>query len=179
VTTAAADGNGDGFLEVGVGAGPSGGPRVSIFSGSANFPWVQPAKIAVRDYFAFEPSFTGGVSISGGDVTGDGVDDLAIAAGPGGGPIVAIYDGMKLAPNVPLEQATWLKFFTDDPQTRGGNTISVRDLDSDGLSGVLAGTGRGSKNPRAGVWQVVNQKAIEVASQPFLDDDFLLGVSVA
>ena len=37
--------------------------------------------------------FLGGVRVAAGDVTGDGIDDLVAVPGPGGLPIVVVYDG--------------------------------------------------------------------------------------
>ncbi|MFO0805476.1 MAG: hypothetical protein U0791_20420 [Gemmataceae bacterium] len=41
----------------------------------------------------FEPSFTGGVYLATGDLTGDGIPDLVITPDESGGPRVDIYSG--------------------------------------------------------------------------------------
>ncbi len=45
--------------------------------------------------FRFQPfgGFAGGATVATGDVTGDGVDDVIVAAGPGGGSVVKGFDG--------------------------------------------------------------------------------------
>src|SRR5262245_49214825 len=58
------------------GAGPGGGPHVRV---------LDAAGIEVAGFFAYQPNFTGGVRVATGDITGDGVEDLVTAPGPGGG----------------------------------------------------------------------------------------------
>src|SRR5262249_41954585 len=62
-----------------VGADAGGGPQVKVYNadGSVRF-----------SFFAYDASFTGGVRVATGDVTGDGVDDIITGAGPSGGPHV-------------------------------------------------------------------------------------------
>lgn len=71
----------------------------------------------IRSFFAFDPSFTGGVEIAAVDVNGDGVSEVVAAAGAGGGPQIAVFDGVT--GNL-IES-----FFAFDPDFRGGATISA------------------------------------------------------
>src|SRR5262249_33470722 len=80
---AAGDLNGDGLADIIAGAGPGGGPQVTVFSG---------VNLAVlQNYFAFPPLFTGGVFVAAGDVNGDKRADVIVGAGAGGGPQVNVF----------------------------------------------------------------------------------------
>lgn len=62
-----------------------GGPDVKIFRGFG--------ALFIRNFFAFDPLFTGGVFVANGDLNADGRTDLIVGAGPSGGPNVAAFDG--------------------------------------------------------------------------------------
>jgi hypothetical protein len=73
------------------GADSGGGPQVNIYSAAqirAN-DFARPAMA----FYAYPPSFRGGVRVEAGDVNGDGKADLITAPGPGGGPQINIYFG--------------------------------------------------------------------------------------
>jgi hypothetical protein len=87
LSVATGDITGNGRDEVVVGAGPGGGPHVrsfivNPFVGVVQFPGP------LGSFFAFAPSFHGGVNVAAGDLTGDGRAEVVAAAGPGGGPHV-------------------------------------------------------------------------------------------
>src|SRR4051812_17717478 len=67
------------------GADAGGGPHVRVLNAATG--------AEVRSFFAYDPSFTGGVRVAVGDVTRDGIDDIVTAAGRGGGPHVKVFDG--------------------------------------------------------------------------------------
>jgi FG-GAP repeat len=48
---------------------------------------------SLSSFFAYAPSFTGGVRVATGDVNGDGTPDLITGAGPGSAPAVRVFDG--------------------------------------------------------------------------------------
>ncbi len=83
------DVNGDGIPDVVAGAGPGGGPHVRVFNGltGAQLPGL------IGSFFAFDPSFAGGVFVGCVDLNGDGRGDVIVGAGPGGGPHVRVFSG--------------------------------------------------------------------------------------
>ena len=84
---------------------------------------------------AFEGAWTGEVRSASADVTGDGVFDLILSAGGGGGPRVQVYDGAS--------GALFRDFFAYDPGFRGGLYVGVGDVNGDGLAEVITGAGLG------------------------------------
>src|SRR5438874_2520993 len=78
-----------------IGADVGAAPRVSVYTyfGPLN---STVSRQLVATFDAYDPAFHGGVRVTTGDVTGDGVPDLITAAGPGGGPHVKIFDGAAL-----------------------------------------------------------------------------------
>lgn len=82
VHVALADVDQDGRIDLCVGAGPGGGPRVRVFrdTGAGYAP--------AADYFAFDPTFRGGVYVAGWG------PHLCVFAGDGGGP-VGTFDGVS------------------------------------------------------------------------------------
>ena len=133
VTTAVGDTNGDGVPDVVAGAGTGGGPRVVVLDS------VTGAEL--RSFYAFEQSFTGGINVAAGDVTGDGVADLVVGAGFGGGPHVKVFDGVTGA-----EVAS---FFAYEPSVRGGVNVAVGDIDGDGVAEIITGAGEGGPHVKA------------------------------
>src|SRR5262244_1858589 len=70
------------------GAGEGGGPHVRVFDATTG--------VEILSFYAFQPTFSGGARVAAADVNGDGVPDLLVAAGPGGGPHVRVFDGVAL-----------------------------------------------------------------------------------
>jgi hypothetical protein len=151
VTVAAGDINGDGRADLVVGAG-SGSSEVKVFDGLT--------LDVMKDFFAFTPSFAGGVSVAVGDVNGDGRADLVTGAGAGGAPQVKVYDSASLD--------VLHSFFAFDAAFTGGvNVATLRD------GSLLLGTASLASNVR--VYDGVN------FTQNFFafDPTFTGGVSVA
>ncbi len=79
VRVATGDVNGDGAPDIITGAGPSGGPHVRAFQG------MNGAQLA--SFFAFDPTYTGGVLVASGNVngvTGVGAAEIVVGEGQGG-----------------------------------------------------------------------------------------------
>lgn len=128
VRVASGDVNGDGRADIIVATGPGGGPHIKVFDG------VTGAEL--RSFFAYDVSFTGGVSVAAGDVNGDGRADIVTGAGPGAGPHVKVFDGRT---------GTEIRsFFAYPPTFSGGVYVAAGDVDGDGRAEVVTGPGNGA-----------------------------------
>ena len=135
VRVALGDINGDGVDELITGTGVGGGPHIKVF----NLQGGQPVEVA--SFFAFEPTFMGGVNISTGDINGDGLADIIIGAGAGGGPRVKVFNG---AANYFVNATTPLMdFFVYDPAFTGGVTVAAGNRDGYKGDEVITGAGFG------------------------------------
>ncbi len=135
VYVAAADLDRDGFADLIVSADTGGGPRVRVVNGKTG--------ATMADFFAFETTFTGGVRVAAGDVNGDGVPDLVVSAGVGGGPRVAVFDGKSVAAGSSTPGRLGADFFAFEPSLRNGAFVSAADLDGDGSADLITGAGPG------------------------------------
>ena len=82
VFVAAANVLGDARKEIITGAGAGGGPHVKVFNASGGM---------LQSFFANDPSFTGGVTVSGGDLYGSGHANIVTGTGPGGDANLRIF----------------------------------------------------------------------------------------
>ena len=135
VFVAVQDVNGDGILDIIAAAGAGGGPEVRIFNGDA--------LTILRAFFAYDQSFSGGVSDATIDLSNDGILDLVAGAGAGGAPDVRVFDG---ATNAILSQ--WFAYPTD---FTGGVFVAAGDIGNDGNIELVTGAGPGG-GPVLSVW---------------------------
>ncbi|HUR77918.1 MAG TPA: hypothetical protein VMZ22_08215 [Acidimicrobiales bacterium] len=114
--------------------GPGGGPHIRTFRADGS---------AAASFFAYAPSFTGGVSVAMGDLDGDFDDEIITGAGPGGGPHVRVFhsDGTE----------TGVGFFAYDPNFRGGVHVAAIDLDGDGVHEIVTTPAQGG-GPHVRIW---------------------------
>ena len=138
VDVAVADVNNDGISDIIAGAGQGGGPRVTVFNGATNFTTV------LANFFAFSSDFTGGVDVAGGDLNGDGFDDIVVGALAGGGPNVRVFDGKTLN--------MIANFMAYDISFGGGVSVAVGDVDGSGFNSIITGAGPGGQS-HVIVWQ--------------------------
>jgi hypothetical protein len=77
--------------EIVTGAASAGGPHVRVFTADGT--------PLGEGFFAFAPDFTGGVQVAVGDFDGADGKEIAVAAGPGGGPHVKLFhaDGVAIS----------------------------------------------------------------------------------
>ena len=133
VSVAAGDVNHDGYTDIIAGEQAGGSPTVSVFSGKDGS--------LLSSFFAFNPAFTGGVSVASGDVNGDGYSDIIVGAGPGGGPQVSVFSG--------LNGSLLYSFFAYSSFFTGGVQVAAADLNGDGRADIITGTGPGAGEVKA------------------------------
>lgn len=124
---ASGDITGDGYSDVVIGAGQGGGPHIRAFDGLTG--------AEISSFFAYDPSFLGGVSVSIGDYNGDGLGEIITGAGPGGGPHVKIFN--------PFTREPIASFFAYDLSFTGGVSVSSADINQDGIFDIITGAGPG------------------------------------
>lgn len=107
ISVAMGDVTGDGVAEIITGAGTGGGPVVAVFNAQGD---------ELSRFYAFEPEFRGGIQVAVGDVNGSGVSDIVVGAGPGGGPVVKVFDARG---------ELYHAFYAYDPSFTGGVNIST------------------------------------------------------
>jgi len=122
------DFNNDGIDEIVAGAGVGGGPAIAILDSQTGE--------VMNAFFAFDPSFTGGVFVAVEDLNGDGVLDIIAGAGPSGGPEVRIFDSRTL--NVLRSFYAYAADFT------GGVSVATIDFNHDGILDLVTGAGPGA-----------------------------------
>lgn len=127
VRVASGDVNNDGVADVITGAGPGAGPHINVFDGSSNS--------LLMSFFAYTPSFAGGVFVAAGDVNGDGAADIITGAGLGGGPHVKVFSGQT--------GNELSSFFAYSTTFSGGVSVAAGDVNGDGVDDIITGSGPG------------------------------------
>lgn len=165
---AAGDVDRDGKAELAVSADIGGGPRVSVLKVQGN------TLAAAVDFVAFEdPGFRGGSRVAMADLNRDGVADLVVGAGVGGGPRVSVYDGTSLLTG---QRRLVPDFFALDSRLRSGVFVSTADVNGDGYADVLYSTGN-TGGPRVRVVSghlLITNPGADVATLPAMADFFAL-----
>lgn len=144
VRLASGDINRDGIPDIITAAGAGGGPNVIIYDGVTNKP--------IRNFFAYSPSFTGGVFIAASDINADGTPDIITGAGPGGGPHVMVFDGTT--------GEVLRSFFAYSVNFAGGVSVGTGDMNGDGHADIVTGAGSGG-GPHVQVFDGVTGTVIE------------------
>ncbi|MDD5567334.1 MAG: L,D-transpeptidase family protein [Patescibacteria group bacterium] len=91
-------------------------------------------KTILGDFLSFPENFLGGVNVAGGDIDGDGLDEVLAGANAGGGPQVRAFEGDG--------KALGLNFFAYETNFRGGVSVAAADIQGDSKAEILTLPGR-------------------------------------
>jgi hypothetical protein len=110
-----------------VGADTGAAPEVKVYNASTG---------ALKlDFFAYDPSFQGGVRVAVADINGDGTLDIVTGAGPGAAPEVRVFDGRTAS--------LLYDFFAYTPAFSGGIFVAAGDINGDGAADIITGADAG------------------------------------
>ena len=169
---ACADLDGDGADEVLTGPGPGNvlGPHVRAFT-------VRGSALAQVSFLAYGTNRYG-VNVAGGDLDGDGMDEIVTGAGPGAvfGPHVR---GWNVDGGMASSMAGMSYFAYGTP--KWGVNVACGDLDGDGMDEVVTGAGPGAVyGPHVRGWNVDGGAAAAIPEMSFFAYGTLkYGVNVA
>ncbi len=159
VRVAVGDVLGTGYDDIITAPGPGGGPQINIYDGMTGQ--------LVRSFWAYSPTFTGGVTVAVGDTNGSGHDNIITGAGTGGGPQVEVFDGVT---NRLLQS-----FYAYEPTFTGGVNVAAGDITGSGHASIITGTILGAPHVEAFDGESLSLLSSFYAYSP----TFLGGVNVA
>ncbi|MEK7067971.1 MAG: VCBS repeat-containing protein, partial [Patescibacteria group bacterium] len=121
----------------------------------------------LKDFYAFSPSFMGGVNVAVGDIDNDGMAEVVAGAGAGGAPHIRIFN---------LSGELKYQFYAFDKSRRSGVTAAIGDTNGDGKNEIIA-VEAGKTKPSARILD--KNGAIVKDNIKIFDKYFTNGISLA
>jgi len=135
VYIAAGDTNNDGFDDIICGAGATGGPRVTVYAGTAT--GVNTTS-PLNNFFAYAPKFNGGVVVTAGQRNSNAGEEVIVAPASNAGYNIRSFDVNGYG-NSPKLVDDFFAF--NDFKSRGGLSIAAGNLDQGlGITDLVVGT---------------------------------------
>ena len=107
------------------GTSPGATSTVRVFNGSNGG--------LINAFFAYGPSYTGGVYVAAGDVTGDGISEVITGTDVGAAPHVKAFSAAN--------SSEIRSFFAYSPAFTGGVRVASGDITGDGIDDIITGCG--------------------------------------
>ena len=157
------DVNRDGRVDIITGKATGNTGLVRVFNGQ------NLAKL--REFVAFGPTFTGGITVAGGNFVGNNSADIVVGAGPSpAGSRVRVFDGAN--------NARVRDFFAYTQSFLGGVNVAAIDINGDRIDEVVTGAGVGG-GPHVKAFDVRTDTIVELESFFAFEETFRGGVVVA
>jgi hypothetical protein len=153
VRVAAGDVNGDGHADIITAPGGNSGPDLRVFDGVTG--------TLIREFLAYDRSYSLGFYVAAADINGDGIADIITGSGdgPSSGSNVRIFNG--------LTEALIRNFFVFPTSFQGGVRVAATaDANGDGAAEVVVGAGAGG-GPAV---EVIDSTSLRVLDQFFAYD---------
>jgi len=155
IYVAAGDTNADGFADVIVGAGATGGPRVSVYAGSAT--GVNTSS-TLNDFFAYASNFTGGVVVAAGQRNAVAGDEVITAPASNGGYHIRSFNCNGTG-NSPTVVDNFFAF--NNTTSVGGLSLAAGLLNAGTIDDLIIGTSNG------GYGVLIDSDTSGIAGTPF------------
>ncbi len=148
---AVGDVNGDGFGDVIVGAGPGSAPLVTVVDGRAvltaafNSSTTAAPNVLAR-FFAYDPTFLGGIYVASADIDGDNKAEIITGSNAGAPAHVRTFSNRAApGPGADIQQLDgMLGSFLPYGGFAGGVRVAAGDVNNDGRGDIVLGSGPGS-----------------------------------
>jgi hypothetical protein len=146
VFVATGDVNGDGRIDIITTPGKGRAAEVKVWKSRIGLASSNPdpfANTPLKTFLAFGSTFTGGVTVAAGDLTGDGKAEIVIGNGEGMSPTVRVFDTTTFTTTGLAPRLREIKPF--ESGDRNGVSVAVGNVRSDSMPEIIIGNGKNGR----------------------------------